>query len=889
MIFDFDNYRKELMKGNELREVFLDYFKSKGHEIVKSSSLVPHEDPTLLFSNAGMNQFKNAFLGLEKRANNRAASAQKCLRISGKHNDFENVGASPRHQTFFEMLGNFSFGDYFKKEAIQYAWEFVTEVLKLPKNRLWVTVFEEDDEAARLWGSLTDVAKDRILRCGAEDNFWAMGDTGPCGPCSEIFYFLGPDTSVQSEDDFRKDDGRYVEIWNLVFMQFNRDAQGALNPLPSPSVDTGMGMERVAAILQGQSSNYHSDLLRPLIGELEMLSGFKYDGSSFEKRDLLGDQAYARDVAMRAIADHARSVAFLIGDGVFPESDGRGYVLRRLIRRAVRHGRTLNFNEPFLFKIVELVNKLFGDDYQELKERGELILKVVQAEERKFGETVEGGLAVLKKEVVKLKKGQLFSGQLAFLLHDTYGFPLDLTQDALKAYGISVDTVGFERCMQEQKKRSREDRKSQNVSFPALNIDCAASEFVGYDSLESEAVILAIVAGNDKSSFLVVTDRTPFYAESGGQVGDTGLITTKDARLLVSDTRKTPQGHFLHECSVVKGAFSEQCLGEKAQLKVDPERRSNVRAHHSATHLLHSALRQTLGDHVKQAGSKVAPDALRFDYTHFEPLEPGQLRAIEYFVNKQIRANHEVVTSVMSLEEAKAKGATALFGEKYGDSVRVVQIGPESMELCGGTHVTKSGEIGTFVVSSEAGISAGVRRIECLAGEFAEEKISAERDSLKKAAEILKSDPIEVPGRIERLQEKLRSLERELESKSSQMAASASGDLIESARITSTGIKVIAQKIDGLGAEALKQMVDSLRVKLGSGVVVLGGTQGDKAVLVAGVTSDLTERVNAGSIVKEVSRLSGGKGGGRADFAQAGGVDPARLNLALEKIFELVS
>ncbi|MCO6431464.1 MAG: alanine--tRNA ligase [Deltaproteobacteria bacterium] len=884
------------LSGAQVRQSFIDYFKSKGHTAVTSSSLVPENDPTLLFSNAGMNQFKDLFLGTQRREYVRAVTSQKCLRISGKHNDLENVGVTARHHTFFEMLGNFSFGDYFKADAIKFAWEYVTEVLGVEKGRLWVTVFEKDDEAEQLWRDLTDVAPDKILRMGEKDNFWAMGETGPCGPCSEIHYYLGDDASKQSKEGFLADDGSYLEIWNLVFMQFDRSADGTMKPLPKPSVDTGMGLERITAVLQGVKSNYDCDLLRPVISKCEQLSGFKYDGSSYKQRDLKSDPDYARDVAMRVIADHSRSIAFLIADGVMPGSDGRGYVLRRLIRRAVRHARILQFKEPFLPRTTEVVIKMFGSHYPELNERREVISRVAEAEEVKFYETLDAGITILQRECEKLKRGSLFPGELAFQLHDTFGFPLDLTEDALKAYNMKVDTAAFEKAMQQQKSRSREDRKSHAKEFVSIKLDGKKTEFLGYDTLSAESRVVRISDLEGRSdavikpggSAAVFFEATPFYAESGGQVGDTGQIQIGETLLKVLDTQKVQDGFILHNVEVVRGELSPKLLNENAQLAVDAERRLKIRLNHSATHLLHSALRKVLGAHVKQAGSKVDDEALRFDFTHFAPLSESELAEIQEFMNQEARANYAVETRVMGLDEAKKLGAMALFGEKYGDTVRVVEIGPNSLELCGGTHAARSGDIGFVVVQSENGVSAGVRRIECLAGPGAAHALIDERLQVGRLGEILKGDGAQLVEKVEKLIARTRQLEKELEASKSKLASAASGDLMETARVSPRGIKVIAQKVEAADSETLKSMVDKLRVKIGSGVVALGSSQGEGAVIIAGATPDLASTVNVGTIIKQVAQLSGGRGGGRADFAQAGGVDPSRLSIALDKVFELV-
>ena len=884
-----------MLTGHDIRRKFLEYFAQQGHTVVASSGLVPHDDPTLLFSNAGMNQFKDCFLGAEKRAYVRAASSQKCMRISGKHNDFENVGMTARHHTFFEMLGNFSFGDYFKKEAIKYAWEFLTEVMKLPKSRLWVTIYDQDEDAGKLWSENTDVLPGRILKLGAEENFWAMGDTGPCGPCSEIHYYLGDDESKQSEASFRLDDGTYLEIWNLVFMQFDRSADGTLTPLPRPSIDTGMGLERFSSILQGKRSNYDCDLLRPIISRTEELCGFKYDGSSYQVRNLKTDAAYARDVAMRVIADHSRSTAFLIADGVHPGADGRGYVLRRLIRRAIRHGRALNFSEPFLAHTCAVVAKMFALDYPNLAERSETILKVVDAEERKFHETLDAGLSILTREAEKLSAKQLFPGSIAFQLHDTFGFPLDLTQDALKAYGRTVDQDEFNRAMQAQRSRSREDRKAAAITFKSLKIDVPATEFIGYSDLNSDSKLLHIEAAEDTSGKLaagavlgLVFDRTPFYAESGGQVGDCGTIESSTVRLRVNDTTKTAAGHILHHCEVLEGEISAKMLRNQFKLAVDSQRRIDIRAHHSATHLLHAGLRAILGSHVQQAGSRVDESTLRFDFSHFEPLTDSQIEQLHDYINQQVRANYEVKTEIMQIELAKKRGAMALFGEKYGDQVRVVEIGANSLELCGGTHVSRSGDIGFVTVVSEGGVSAGVRRIECVAGSSALRNLLVEQRERRQLAQLLKGETQHLPEKVERVINRVRLLEREADTLRAQLAQAASGSFSSNIRTSPRGISVIAEIVPDTDVNALKGMVDSLRVKLGSGVVALASTGADGGVLVSGVTSDLVKKVHAGNLVKQSAAISGGRGGGRADFAQAGGLNPSQLRETLDKLFELV-
>ncbi len=872
------------MKTSEVRQSFLNFFKSKGHTIVESYSLVPHGDPTLMFTNAGMNQFKDCFLGADKREYTRATTSQKVMRISGKHNDFENVGVTARHHTFFEMLGNFSFGDYFKKDAISFAWEYITEVLKLDKKRLWVTIHDSDDEAKELWIKETGISADRILKLGDEDNFWAMGDTGPCGPCTEIHYYLGDINTPQTAEWFLKGDGAFLEIWNLVFMQYNRQ-DGKLNPLPKPSVDTGMGLERIAAVMQGKTSNYDIDLMRNIIAKAEAISGFKYDGTSYEPKDLLQDKQYARDVAMRVLADHSRSMTFIVADGVMPSSEGRGYILRRLIRRAIRHGRVLECKKPILAEICKTVIELMSDAYPDLKERQEHVLKVVDAEERKFHETLELGLNLLTKEVSKAEGGKLFSGKTAFTLHDTYGFPLDLTEDALKSYKIKVDVDEFNREMQQQKQRGREDRKSQKISYQAQSFSFEKTKFLGYQKEQAEAKLLELIPSESSDQAALIFDETPFYAESGGQVGDTGEIEIEGNRFEVLDTQKSPSGHIVHSCVLVSGEFSPALKGKKATLKVDSERRKKIKAHHSATHILHYALRTVLGDHVKQAGSRVDDNSFRFDYNHYEPVSEQQLKDVQAIVTKEILANNPIEIKEMDIDAAKAMGAMALFGEKYGKQVRVVKIGNNSIELCGGTHANASGELGTVLIQSEGGIAAGVRRIECIAGAVANQQILEERSDRAQALSLIKGDGDSITSRVEKLLARNKELEKELESSKAKLAGNKAEELLAKASISPAGFKVIKEMVES-DSNALRDMVDNLKVKLGSSVIALANAEGS---LVVGVSSDLSSKFNAGKLVKEAAILAGGKGGGRADFAQAGGLDKSKMNLAFDKIEQLVS
>lgn len=885
------------MKTNEIRDAFLDYFASVDHTKVESSSLVPHGDPTLLFTNAGMVQFKDCFLGAEKRSYTRATTCQKCLRISGKHNDLENVGRTARHHTFFEMLGNFSFGDYFKKEAINYGWEFLTRVMQLPKDRLWVTIFETDDEAAELWKSETDVDPSRILRCGEKDNFWAMGETGPCGPCSEIHYYLGEDLSAQSEAGFRKDDGTYLEVWNLVFMQYNRLPDGTLEPLPKPSVDTGMGLERIAAVKQGVLANYDTDELRSIISFTEDLCGKKYIGKDYTIRNIESDQQYAVDTAFRVIADHSRACAFLIADGINPGSDGRGYVLRRLIRRACRHARNLGFQEAFLFKVCGKVVELMSSAYPELRKGAGRIEKVIRGEEEKFIETLGSGLSILQKEVEKVSKksSKVLPGSVAFVLHDTYGFPLDLTEDIVANAGLTVDRKGFSDAMDEQRERSRAARADDTELILQRAVKPLDTKFVGYErsNSEYESSISGIFnsegeieSAGEGSDVAIVAAETPFYAESGGQIGDTGRISTATGTVDVIDTKKAAGGTIVHIGKVVEGDIS---ANQSARMVIDDQRRAMLRLNHSATHLLHLALRDVLGDHVQQAGSRVSENTLRFDFSHFEPVSQTQLEEIESIVNEQIRANYEVETEVMELEAAKARGAMALFGEKYGSNVRVVQIGPRSLELCGGTHAARSGDIGYFSVLSESGIAAGVRRVEAVSGPGAAAFVRDKRRVMHEISDLLRAGEDELGDRVAKLLERNRELERSLD-RLKQMQNSSRGDSLTSqARKLGDGTQVLASVLDDASPKQLRELADDLKQRLGSGCIALGSVQDGKAIVLAAVTDDLVDRFHAGELVKEMTKIFGGKGGGRADMAQAGGGDPELLESALNKFQDLVA
>ena len=875
------------MTGNEIRKKFLDYFKGKGHRIVKSSSLIPESDPTLLFTNAGMVQFKDVLLGREKRDYKRAASSQKCVRAGGKHNDLEVVGRTARHHTFFEMLGNFSFGDYFKEGAIEYDWEFITDIIKIPQDRLWITVYRDDDEAFRIWNEKIGIPANKIVRLGEKDNFWSMGDTGPCGPCSEIHIDQGegigcgrPECNVECDCD------RFMEVWNLVFMQYNRDASGKLTPLPNPSIDTGMGLERLSAVVQKVKSNYDSDLLKPIITYTEGL---------FEKR-------YGRDsnmdISFRVIADHSRSMTFLIGDGVMPSNEGRGYVLRRIIRRASRHGRMLGKSEPFLFKTSDVVIDLMKDTYPELLDRREYISKVISTEEERFSSTLDFGMKMLTDmvESLKTKKEKMMPGEEVFKLYDTYGFPLDLTEDIARDSGLTVDSAGFNRAMEVQKERARASWKgSGEEGIKSIYRDIVhkikGTQFIGYKHLESEGTVLSLIKGNDmvKSAsegeqVEIVLDKTPFYGESGGQVGDTGKIWNDDTHIDVVDTKKPLQSLIVHSCIVKKGNIK---VGDVITISVSDEKRRAIALNHSATHLLHTALRDVLGDHVKQAGSLVAPDRLRFDYTHFSALNIKELHRVEEIVNQKIRENYPVETSVTGLEEAIKKGATALFGEKYGEEVRIVKMGDYSMELCGGTHVNATGDIGLFKIVHEGSIASGIRRIEALTGEGAYRYVRQEEDSLLEIREVLKSPPFEELTRIRKILDRNKELERELQKQKEKITKDMSGDTVSEIK-SIKGINVLSKNLGNFDIKDLRTFVDSTKVRIKSGVVVVGAVTDGKVSLVAGVTKDLTTKLNAGEIVKQTAVIVDGSGGGRADMAQAGGKNPAKLNEALEKVYEIV-
>ncbi|HHI2462282.1 TPA: alanine--tRNA ligase [Escherichia coli] len=866
----------------EIRQAFLDFFHSKGHQVVASSSLVPHNDPTLLFTNAGMNQFKDVFLGLDKRNYSRATTSQRCVRAGGKHNDLENVGYTARHHTFFEMLGNFSFGDYFKHDAIQFAWELLTSEkwFALPKERLWVTVYESDDEAYEIWEKEVGIPRERIIRIGdnkgapyASDNFWQMGDTGPCGPCTEIFYDHGDHIWGGPPGSPEEDGDRYIEIWNIVFMQFNRQADGTMEPLPKPSVDTGMGLERIAAVLQHVNSNYDIDLFRTLIQAVAKVTG---------ATDL-------SNKSLRVIADHIRSCAFLIADGVMPSNENRGYVLRRIIRRAVRHGNMLGAKETFFYKLVGPLIDVMGSAGEDLKRQQAQVEQVLKTEEEQFARTLERGLALLDEELAKLS-GDTLDGETAFRLYDTYGFPVDLTADVCRERNIKVDEAGFEAAMEEQRRRARE-ASGFGADYNAMIRVDSASEFKGYDHLELNGKVTALFvdgkavdAINAGQEAVVVLDQTPFYAESGGQVGDKGELKGANFSFAVEDTQKYGQaiGH------IGKLAAGSLKVGDAVQADVDEARRARIRLNHSATHLMHAALRQVLGTHVSQKGSLVNDKVLRFDFSHNEAMKPEEIRAVEDLVNAQIRRNLPIETNIMDLEAAKAKGAMALFGEKYDERVRVLSMGDFSTELCGGTHASRTGDIGLFRIISESGTAAGVRRIEAVTGEGAIATVHADSDRLSEVAHLLKGDSNNLADKVRSVLERTRQLEKELQQLKEQAAAQESANLSSKA-IDVNGVKLLVSELSGVEPKMLRTMVDDLKNQLGSTIIVLATVAEGKVSLIAGVSKDVTDRVKAGELIGMVAQQVGGKGGGRPDMAQAGGTDAAALPTALASVKGWVS
>jgi alanyl-tRNA synthetase len=857
----------------DIRKAFLDYFADHDHEVVASSSLVPQDDPTLLFTNAGMVQFKDLFLGREKRGYCRAASSQRCVRAGGKHNDLENVGYTARHHTFFEMLGNFSFGDYFKRDAIRFAWEFLTETIGLPPQRLWVTVYAEDDEAAGIWLDEIGIDKTRFTRIGDKpggrryesDNFWSMGDTGPCGPCSEIFYDHGEEIWGGPPGTAEEDGDRYIEIWNLVFMQYNRDAEGVLTPLPKPSVDTGMGLERLAAVLQGVHSNYEIDIFVHLIKSASRLTGC----NNLEEKSL------------RVIADHIRSCAFLIVDGVMPSNEGRGYVLRRIIRRAIRHGYMLGVKEPFFYKLVESLCDEMGEAYPELLSQRSQVEKVLRLEEERFAQTLEQGMKILEETISGLD-GRTIPGEVVFKLYDTYGFPRDLTADIARERDLTIDQAGFEQAMAAQRERAQAASQFGQAVSVDLELE-GETQFCGYDRLEDQAEVVAIARDGESVSNLqqgqvgmIFLDRTPFYAESGGQVGDKGVIEGAGLFFEVEDTQKQG-GAFAHIGKLEEGDLA---VGDKVTAQVNAYTRQATALNHSATHLLHAALRRELGEHVTQKGSLVDAERLRFDFSHFEPITREQLQTIEQLVNRQIRHNHLVDTQLMSLEQAKASGAMALFGEKYAEQVRVLSMGDFSTELCGGTHVDAVGDIGLFKIISESGIAAGVRRIEAVTGQRAIEWIEADEERVQRIAEIIKSGRDEIEDKLGQILERNRRLEKELDQLKGKLASAAGSDLAASA-VSVGEVKVLAATLDGADAKALRDTMDQLKNKLGSAVILLATVADERVSLVAGVTKDLSARMKAGDLVRLAAEKVDGKGGGRPDMAQAGGTNPSALPQAL--------
>ncbi len=873
--------KTSIKTSSQLRQAFLDFFKEQGHEVVPSSSLIPGNDPTLLFTNAGMVQFKDVFTGQDKRSYVRATSSQRCVRAGGKHNDLENVGYTARHHTFFEMLGNFSFGDYFKREAINYAWTFLTEVLQLPKEKLWVTIYENDDEAADIWLNEIGIDKNCFTRIGDKkggkknesDNFWSMGDTGPCGPCTEIFYDHGADIAGGPPGTPEEDGDRYIEIWNLVFMQYDRDKEGNLNPLPKPSVDTGMGLERLAAIMQNGHSNYDIDLFQNLISAVAKETNCKDKENN----------------SLKVIADHIRSCSFLIVDGVLPSNEGRGYVLRRIIRRALRHGNNLGQKDAFFYKLVQPLVKEMGDAYPELKEAQARVEKALLQEEERFAETLEKGLSILEQDI-KDMKGSVIPGEVVFKLYDTYGFPADLTNDIARERNLTLDMLGFDKAMEEQRERARKASTFAGEYQATIDIE-GETDFTGYEYLEGQSKVLAIyVDGKEvqqiekNQSAMLVLEQTPFYAESGGQTGDTGLLTCGSAKFAVMDTQKQGGAVFGHYGEVLEGSLK---VGDMVNTQVDSERRQAIVANHSATHLLHAALRKVLGEHVAQKGSQVQAERLRFDFSQPEAITAEQLKEVEHLVNRHIRLNHLVDTSIMTPDEAKASGAMALFGEKYGDEVRVLSMSEFSVELCGGTHVSRTGDIGLFKITSESGVAAGVRRIEAVTADYALSWVDKTEEQLSEIMGLLKGNRDDISSRVNQLLEKNRGLEKELTQLKGKLASSQGSDLSSQA-VDVKGIKVLAANLEGADVKTLRETLDQLKNKLGTSAIVLAAISGQKVSLVAGVSKDATDKIKAGDLVNSVASQVGGKGGGRPDMAQAGGDQPENLTGALNGVVDWV-
>jgi alanyl-tRNA synthetase len=872
------------MKSADIRAAFLEFFRSKGHEIVGSSSLIPKGDPTLLFTNAGMVQFKSVFLGEEKRPYQRATSCQKCLRAGGKHSDIENVGHTARHHTFFEMLGNFSFGDYFKRDAVSFAWELLTKQFNLPEDRLWASVYEDDDEAEKLWRELTGIPEKRIVRLGAKDNFWQMGDTGPCGPCSEIIIDQGPEVGCGKADcTVGCDCDRYLEIWNLVFMQFNRDEQGNLTPLPKPSIDTGMGLERIAAVKQGKLNNFDTDIFSGIIAAVSHHTGVAYG------RDRKSDSS------IRVVADHMRSISFLLTEGLMPSNEGRGYVLRRILRRASRHARMLGIHKPVLHRLVDPVAEAMGGIYPELREENERAAKILMIEEERFARTLEQGMRVMDEIIAAMNKSgqKVVPGSELFKLYDTFGFPLDLARDIAADSSLLIDEDGFQKEMEIQRERARAswvgEEDAVSAIYRELIAEIGKTAFTGYDTLETETVIKAILKdgkvikeAKEGSEVEVFLDKSPFYGESGGQVGDTGEIIGDHMRASVIDTRKPLEGLHAHVIRIRKGTLH---VWDKVQCRVDAEARRATMRNHTATHLLQAALNQIAGDHVKQAGSLVSPSRLRFDFTHFSGLEESEISAIEAMVNEAILENLPVETAVMDTKTAVESGATALFGEKYGESVRVVSVPGYSSELCGGTHCRATGDIGLFFVVSEGSVASGIRRIEAFTGKAALQFLKEKDEELKKISELLKTD--QAYPKIERLVADLKTLERERDAMRLKAVAKDSSSLLETAR-TIQGITVLAHRVDDLEQKDLRMLADTIRDRMGSGIIFVASVKDAQASMLAMVTKDLTSRLSAGDILKEVAAMTGGRGGGKAEMAQGGTNNLDGLDKALESVYDIV-
>ncbi|BBO86946.1 alanine--tRNA ligase [Desulfosarcina ovata] len=872
------------MTGNEIRQRYLDFFQKHNHRVVRSSSLIPQDDPTLLFTNAGMVQFKRTFLGEEKRGYRRATTSQKCVRAGGKHNDLENVGYTARHHTFFEMLGNFSFGDYFKEKAVEFAWDLLVNGYGLPADKLWASVYLDDDEAWDLWTQRIGIPESRMIRLGEADNFWAMGDTGPCGPCSEIHLDRGAEHGCGRPDcDVACDCDRFLEIWNLVFMQFNRDAAGVMTPLPKPSIDTGLGLERMASIIQNVDTNFETDLIFPIIQRTEALAERPYGNNDSD------------DVAMKVIADHSRAAAFLIGDGVLPSNEGRGYVLRRIMRRAIRYGRNIGLAKPFLHDTARVVFDIMEPAYPDLKAAAAFITNVIENEEIRFSETLDNGLRVLNDTLgeIRAKGSKQVPGDLIFKLYDTFGFPVDIVRDVVRDEGLTLDTDGFEQRMDEQRRKSRSKIAFSGVSdaYRQLSASGEKPEFVGYGTLSCEAQVVLVVkdgqgvdAADAGTRVEVVTTATPFYGEAGGQVGDHGTITAPGMEIGVDDTVKDPTGIIIHKGEIKSGRLEN---GQTVMLRVDGQRRGDIALNHTATHILHAALRHELGDHVKQAGSLVSPDRLRFDFTHFSQIDPESLERIEAFVNGRIRMNVPVAVDEMGMEDAVASGATALFEEKYGDRVRVISLEPFSRELCGGTHAGRTGDIGLFTIISEASVASGVRRIEALTGRAALDHVQKTGRILQAVSHLVKDKPDAVAKRVEAMLGNLKSLEKETQQLKTQLAEIQAKDSGGQA-LEINGVSTIVQAVSVDQPAALRELADRFKDQIGSGIVVLGAEAGGKALLIVVVTKDLTDRFHAGKMIKAIASEVGGGGGGRPDMAQAGGTRPQNLDQALAKARELI-